>query len=166
MKTFILLATALFSIACAKTVDPADFGDLFTLKDAEMILGEPAKQTEDAGTTGEVARHHATFMANDTDAVSHNLGAIYYLAERFPDISAAQVKYVNIYEANAGHDGIKVLEGLGDEAYFHSDNTNFLFIMARKGRDVLTMKVNKLTSHTSREAFDRVAQSIVGRMGK
>ena len=82
------------------------------------------------------------------------------MMEEYPEATAAGKVYNSIMEANRPN-GINELQGLGDEAYFHSDNTNFLFILARKGNKMIRMKVNKITSNTSREAFDNTARKII-----
>jgi len=69
-------------------------------------------------------------------------------------------KYHDIKTANEDHEGITTLTDLGDEAYFHTDSENFYFIMVRKGVIVFNMKVNKITSLTSRDEFNNVAQVI------
>lgn len=138
---------------------------LFTLADAEQILGEQTHRTDSSVTSNDSAtRYHLTFMANDTDAISGNLGAIYYMGEQYRRIGVAKEKYLSIKNANADHTGVETLPGVGDEAYFHSDGTNFLFIIARKGQFVLTMKLNKTTSKSSRTEFERVAREIVKKM--
>ena len=139
-------------------------GELFTLAEAEKILGEPAtlgNNTE--GFDGQSGFHNIDYVAKDTDRVSGKLGAIYLLMQSYKDDAGAQERYATIKTANE-RAGIETLTDVGDEAYFHSDNENFLFIMARKGVKVLTMKVNKVTSKTSVDAFNSVARKIVAKM--
>lgn len=139
-------------------------GELFSLADAEKILGEPAKLSNNTeGFDGQSGFHNIDYTANDTDRVSGKLGAIYLLMQSYTTEAGAQERYAKIKTANE-RAGIETLTDVGDEAYFHTDNENFLFIMARKGVKVLTMKVNKVTSKTSRAAFDKVARKIVGKM--
>jgi hypothetical protein len=140
--------------------------ELFTSDDARKIVGEPV-HLEDSSTahSGDaVITHHVSYKANNVDAKSGKTGAIYILIERYRELPHAQSKYSNIKKANEDHEGIKVLDDLGDEAYFHSDGENFLFIMARKDGNVLTMKVNKITSFTSRSEFDRVAKKLISQL--
>jgi hypothetical protein len=139
-------------------------GELFTLAEAEQILGEPATQSNNTeGFDGQSGFHNIDYTAKDTDRVSGKLGAIYLLVQTYKTVEGAQQRYTSIKKANENH-GIETLTGVGDEAYFHTDNENFLFIMARKGVKVLTMKVNKTTSHTSRAGFDAVARKIVEKL--
>ncbi|MGV8093724.1 MAG: hypothetical protein AB2L24_17840, partial [Mangrovibacterium sp.] len=68
--------------------------------------------------------------------------------------------YASIKTANEGHEGIKILDDIGDEAYFHSDGENFYFILVRKGEKVLRMKVSKITGKTSLNQFNLIARNI------
>lgn len=175
VKTLCFLAVSLVVLSCVKptTREQSDSSQtavsvstLFTLNDAEKILGEPS-HLDDSSTaySGDaVITHHVSYKARSIDAKTGKMGAIYILIERYREIPNAQSKYSNIKKANKDHEGIKTLDDLGDEAYFHSDGVNFLFIMARKGGNVLTMKVNKITSFTSREEFDRVAKKVISKL--
>ncbi len=161
----ILSVLIVFLFTCGRQQAPAvATGELFSLAEAEKILGEPAtlgNNTE--GFDGQSGFHNIDYTAKDTDRVSGKLGAIYLLMQSYKTEAGAQERYTTIKTANEPH-GIETLTGVGDEAYFHTDNENFLFIMARKGVKVLTMKVNKVTSKTSVDAFNKVARKIVGKM--
>jgi hypothetical protein len=138
-------------------------GNLFTLRDAEKILGEPAHLTDSSSAFKENRSSFlSSYFANAIDSISGKTGAIYFLFEKYEQIHAAQKKYSSIKSANEGHEGIKVLHDVGDEAYFHSDGQNFYFIMVRKGKNVFNIKVNKITSNTSLDEFNRVARNITG----
>ena len=153
----------LFSwVACATAPrDGQVLKELITGADADLILGEPSHLSDSSTTrASDVLTYRCTYQANAAEAATGRLGAIYYLLEEYGELKAAQAKYANIKAANAGHEGITVLHDLGDEAYFHSDGTNFLFVMVRKGSRVLTMKVNKVTATTSRDAFNTTARKI------
>jgi len=133
---------------------------LFTLTDAEKILGEQAHLTDSSSLMkGEVFRYTCSYTANTKDLKSEKTGVIYYLIEKFARLSSAKEKYFYIKSANENH-GINVLHDVGEEAYFHSDGQNFYFIMARKGSIVFNMKVNKITSNTSLDEFRRIAKKI------
>jgi hypothetical protein len=135
-------------------------GNLLTLSDAEKIVGEPAHLSDSSTTTkaGDLV-YSCAYTANSKDNKTGKTGVIYFLFEHYKQVASAQKKYTFIKTANENH-GIKVLEGLGDEAYFHTDGENFYFIMVRKGAKVFNMKVNKITSTTSLDAFNLVAKKI------
>ena len=165
MKTiFLSIAVILFLSNCIQTTrssdhlhghvqesskaNPSALGSLFTLSEAEKILGEPA--------------YLCSYKASKTDSATAKTGAIYFLIEQFAQVTSAQEKYSFIKKANEGHDGIKVLNDYGDEAYYHSDGENFYFIMVRRGAKVFNMKVNKITTNTSLDQFNAIARQITG----
>jgi hypothetical protein len=133
-------------------------GHLLAAADAEKILGTSAQLTDSvASDSGDASTYRYTYKALAADPKTGKTGAIYYLLERYALLSAAKSRYSFIKTANEKN-GIKTLHDLGDEAYFHSDGQNFYFVMVRKGNWVLTMKVNKITSTTSLDDFNRVAR--------
>jgi hypothetical protein len=139
---------------------PGKLSRLFSLADAERILGQRAYLSDSSTTRNDaVLTYKCAFTANSEDMKVRKAGVVYFLAERYNQVSAARQKYTFIKEANEGH-GIKILHDLGDEAYFHSDGENFYFIMVRKGSCVVTMKVNKITGTTSLDAFQEVVRKI------
>ena len=162
----IIMRKALFSLAtillasCGGSAQP---GPLIALGDATAILGE-ACHLADSSTTraGAVQRRQLTYTADADEAGTGRRGNLYVMIEDYDAVTAAREKYASIKTANEDHEGIEVLDDLGDEAYFHSDGENFLFIMVRKGTMVFNMKVNKLTRSTSREAFIGLARRIAG----
>jgi len=134
--------------------------ELFTLEDAIKILGEPAFLVDSSTSTlKEVVRFQSAYKANAEDPETRKTGTIYLLFEEYSTTEAANEKYDFTKTANQDH-GIKTLENLGDEAYFHSDNTNFYFVMIRKGTKVATMKVNKITTNTFLDEFNAIAERI------
>jgi hypothetical protein len=133
---------------------------LVTLADAEKILGEPASLTDSATSAGkDVFTYSCAYTANAKDPKSEKTGNVYFLIQRYERLPSAQNRYTSTRKANENH-GIEDLAGVGDEAYFHTDKENFYFVMVRKGATVLTMKVNKITSTTSLDAFHSVARKI------
>jgi hypothetical protein len=138
--------------------------NLFTLTDAENILGEKAQITDRSMSPGEgVAVYKSTYTANNIDKKTGKTGNIYFMIEHFAQDSTAKSIYAGIKQANENH-GIKVLDDLGDEAYFHSDNQNFYFILVRKGTKMFRMKVNKITGNTSLDQFNSVAKNITAKI--
>jgi len=157
------------NIGCGlrKNETPQDLKDklLFTHQQAVRILGEPAHMKDSSSqNSGGISRQSCSFFAITMDSISGKTGAIYFMIEEYNDIARAKDTYESIRKSNEGHEGIKTLNGLGDEAYFHSDNSNFYFILVRKREKVIRMKVNKITSHTSLDAFHSVAREITTAM--
>lgn len=141
--------------------DSSDLSGLFTLSDAEKILGEKAHLANDTlAIKKDVSTYACTYIANAKDQKTSNTGVLYVILEDHPQLSSAKQVYNAIKTANENHDGVKVLDDIGDEAYFHSDG-NFCFILARKGTGILRMKVNKVTSKTSLNEFNQVAKELI-----
>ena len=134
---------------------------ILSLPDAEKILGEAAHVTDSTLTIKEdVNQYLLTYTAKQVDTQTGKTGNLYYMFEQYDDASGAQKSYTSIKKSNENHEGVEVLQGVGDEAYFHSDSENFYFILIRKGKHMIRMKVNKITSNTSLEEFNAVARNI------
>ncbi len=145
--------------------DSLQLQGLFQLSDAEKILGEKAHLKDSSLIKrDDVTIFQCSYSADAADEKAGKTGIIYFMVEHYTEIASARQVYTSIKKANEDHEGIKILEGVGDEAYFHSDNENFLFILARKGNKVLRIKVNKITSHTSVDEFNSIVGKIVGMM--
>ena len=181
-KIFCLLLTAAAVFGCKQTSSPAqnepatddsarvkvsqqqnsiDPANLFTLSDAEKILGEPAHLADSASAMKiDTFEYRSAYTANAKDQKTGKTGNIYFLFEQYATVSSAQKAYSFFKTSNENHEGVKILHDMGDEAYFHSDGQNFYFVLVRKGDKMFRMKVNKMTSTTSLDGFNQVAKKI------
>lgn len=107
-----------------------------------------------------ISQFNSTYTANSPDKKSGKTGNIYFMFEAYPDVASAHEAYSSIKKANEDHEGIETLTGYGDEAYFHSDNENFYFMLIRKDKSMIRLKVNKLTSKTSPKEFKAISKKI------
>ncbi len=163
MKAIFYSAIVLFSFL-SFTSHAGTRDTLLTLADAKKIMGEPGHMTE-TKTTNEAnsIMYRSVYMADTKDAPTGKLGNLYYIIEWYKDDSACHNEYMHIKNMNEKN-GISTLKSIGDEAYFHTDKENFYFILARKGKKMFRMKVNKITSHTSQEAFMEVSRAIASKL--
>src|SRR5687768_6052714 len=100
---------------------PQSKSNLFTLLDAEKILGEKAHMSDSSvSNKNNVSIFQCAYLANSTDAKSGKTGNIYVMIEDYSEIESAKKTYSGIMESNRKN-GISELKGLGDEAYFHTD---------------------------------------------
>lgn len=107
--------------------------NLLTLSDAEKIMGEDAKLTGNSFVKkGDTLEYKCDYSAISKDAIASKTGQLYFMYEVYSEVSAAANAYAAIYQANNKHEGIKVVSGLADEAYYHSDQTGFYFCLVRK----------------------------------
>jgi len=154
--------------------DTIDVTNLFTLSDAEKILGEPA-HLADSGSTGPGAASKASvndsvlpikkmawsyrcaYEANAEDKKTGRTGKVYFLFEQYPQISSAATVYSYYKRSNQNHPGFKERHDLGDEAWFGDSP---LFVYMRQGNIIFSVKVNKMTSHTSTDGFNQVVKKI------
>jgi hypothetical protein len=133
----------------------------FSKADAEKILGEKAFLSDSSSIVKrDTLEYKSAFTAFSKDQKSDRPGVIYFMIEQYSRDKSAKDAYHSIKAANEQHEGVKTLQGLGDEAYFHSDGQNFYFILVRKGNRMFRIKVNKITSHTSLNEFNLVSKKI------
>lgn len=129
--------------------------------DAEKILGQPAKLAESSSENKNgIIKFRCTYTANAIDLKTNKTGNLYYLLEEFKDADASQKVYDEILEQNEDMPGLKKLDEIGDQAFLHTDNENFLMIISRKRNKVLRLKVNKLTSMTSLSELQNISKTI------
>jgi len=136
-----------------------------TLADAEKIMGEPAMLSSNTFVqNASIPQYQCTYTALSEDDRTGKTGKLYFMSEVYIAEEVAKAAYAEIYEANRKHEGVEIVQGLGDEAYYHSDGTNFYFFLVRKNKTMFRMKLNKVTSHSSVTGFKEVAQIIVDRL--
>ena len=152
---------------------PTDPTTLFTLADAEKIMGEPGRLVDSETVAAGMGRESSprdsvfhikktssfsgcTYEANKKDEKTGRTGKIYFLVEEYPNVSSASAVYSYYKRSNEHHDGFKELQ-LGDEAWYGNSP---LFVSVRKANKIMIMKVNRMTSKTSSEGFDQVVKKI------
>jgi hypothetical protein len=155
-------------------LNTTEIRNLFTLSDAEKILGEPAHLADSGSTTpGDASKNSVNdsvapikrqastygcaYEANSMDKKTGKTGKVYFLLEEYPQISSAATVYSYYKRSNENHPGFKEVHDLGDEAWFGNSP---LFVYMRKGNKILVVKVNKMTSLTSVDGFDLVVKNI------
>jgi len=147
--------------------------NLFTLSDAEKLLGEPAHLNDSASkikgedpeyidsmsiVKRDASGYSCSYIANSKDKKTGKTGIVYFVFEQYSQVSSAKRVYSFYKRANENAIGFKELHDMGDEAWFGS---NPLFVYVRKGDKLFVMKVNKMTSKTSLDEFNLVAKKIV-----
>jgi len=181
LEIFAAYIVAMMSVfpACNKTSAPNDNTQpctiqpdstaiapkLITLSFAEKIMGEPAKLTCNTFVKkGDTLEYKCDYTALSQDEITGKTGKLYFMYEVYSSITAAENAYTSIYQANSGHEGVEIVSGLGDEAYYHSDDRNFYFFLIRKNKGMIRLKLNKITSHSSGAEFREVTRLIVDKI--
>ena len=75
-----------------------------------------------------------------------------------------ELKLADILKQNENMPGLKKLNKIGDQAFLHTDNKNFLIIISRKGNKIVRLKVNKLTSMTSLNELQNISKAITEKL--
>lgn len=129
--------------------------------DAEKVLGQTVKLTESSSENKDgITKFRCTYTANDIDSKTNKTGNLYYLLEEYKNMDSSQKAYSDILEQNKNMPGLKKLNEIGNQAFLHTDNENFLMIISRKDNKILRLKVNKLTSMTSLNELQNISKTI------
>ena len=138
---------------------------LLTQADAEKIMGEQATLTCNTFMKkGDTLEYKCDYTALSQDATTSKTGKLYFMYEIYGGAAAAANAYAGFYQANRRHEGVEVDSGLGDEAYYHSDQTGFYFFLVRKNEKLIRLKLNKVTSLSSVKEFKEATKRIVDKL--
>ena len=131
---------------------------LFSIADAVMILGESATITDSTmSTQSNIKAYKGEYRGN---LGGEQPAVVRFLIESFSMPQDAKIKYGFIKASYEDKADFKNLSGVGDEAFFQTDNGKAHFIMARKGNNVFNIKVTNISSHTSVDALHVTARRI------
>jgi hypothetical protein len=125
-----------------------------SLADAEEILGQKVELIENFRNSADgklIFKCQYRTIEKDKSS-GHDINLFFMLEESTTENQAKQI-YQTIWNSNKNYKGIEVLKDTGDEAYSHSERPNFHFVMARKGKSTIRLKVNKAVETTSFEAL-------------
>ena len=134
--------------------------EYLSFADAEKILGRQVEMVTNSWfVTADITRIECVYRAARSDRGREiNL---FFLVEENSDVAAAEQVYETIWQSNKNHQGVEVLSGIGDRAYWHSDPPNFHFLLARKERFTIRLKVNKAVEKISPEEIKAAARRII-----
>jgi len=133
---------------------------LISVSKAQKVLGDRALLYDSLFTIRKgVVTYNCSYQALTIDT-SGKAGKLFFMYEQYPAKDTAQKEFTRIRTINEKH-GLEDLPGVGDEAYFQTDNNNFNFILARKKEKMIRMKVNRISPHTSMDEFKKLAKEIV-----
>ena len=164
MKTLICILFVTF--LNARTSEKTTFGGhKLTIQEAERILGESCQLKESISSLENGGhKYKSTFVANPTDEKIDRKVALNFIFESYKAEIDAKKTFATFKESNQSYAGFELLANLGDEAFFHSDNNNFYLIIARKGNEMIRLKVNKITTKTSLTELKKIASDVMARV--
>jgi hypothetical protein len=137
---------------------------LLTQADAERMLGQPVRLTENASELrGDVRQCKCAYMGVTKDKASGQDCALYFSLEQkvvTPSAEQAHQVLVSTKEANAHDKVIRDLRGIGDEAFLLTNDSNSHLIMARKGVIILRLQVKRAAGTRSLEEVTAFAEKV------
>lgn len=129
---------------------------------AEKILGQAARITENkVDQKGDVRTFRCTYTAAANDPASGRSVNLIFMLEENANIEQAQTTFESIRKSNQNHAGFTNWLGVADEALVHSERPNFHFVMVRKGRYSIRVKVNKAVESTSLDEVKNFVSKLV-----
>jgi hypothetical protein len=152
----ILSTSALFvncqTVTNAEKPKPCKY---LSFEEAEKILGAKVELVTNSWEfTKDITRFRCHYRA--VEPGSGQEINLFFMLEEDSTETAARSSYAEIWNSNKSSRGIEVLNGVGDEAYTHTDPPNFQFATARKGKFTVRVKINKapeIVSFESLKAF-------------
>lgn len=160
---FLFFFASVLSLNCqTKAVDekakPCKF---LSFAEAEKILGQPIELiTNSWKFTDGKSKFDCSYRGVEKDQATGREINLFFTFEESSGIEQAKQIYETLWQSNKNHAGIEVLSGIGDEAYSHSDKANFHFVMARKGKFTMRLKINKVAETASLEELKAFAKKV------
>ena len=140
-------------------------GHKLTIQEAERILGESCQLKESVSSLENGGqKYKSTYVANSTDEKIDKRVALNFMFESYGAEIDAKKTFETFKESNQSYTGFEILANLGDEAFFHTDNKNFYLVIARKGNEMIRLKVNKITAKTSLTELKKIASDVIARV--
>jgi hypothetical protein len=160
-----ILMISLLSLLGSYLYPIAPGGHRLTQQEAERILGE-ACQLKESSTSAQGGGHQfkSTYLAQSSDEQAGKIVALYYGFDSYASEAEAKKLFDTFKTSNQQRLGFETLTHLGDEAFFHTDNQHFGLVIARKGNEIIRIKINLITPKTSFEALKQVAAEVVRRV--
>lgn len=134
-------------------------GHKLNIQEAERILGETC-QIKESGNETKNGGHKYKSTHIGSSNTNH---ALYFIFESYESELSADKIFDGFLVSNQSFNGFEKIENIGDEAFFHTDKENFGLVIARKGNEIIRLKVNKLNSKTSISELKKVAADIIAR---
>jgi len=129
-------------------------------QEAEKIMGEPLRMNDSSsGYANGAYYYQCSYFSVSADNVTGRIGKLYYMYEEYDKESEAHGVYEGFKIANGKNSPLNDLS-FGDEGYYQGPPGPPPFILVRKGKKMLRLKVNKSTSHTPSDGLMAVARAM------
>jgi hypothetical protein len=135
---------------------------LLAQSDAEKILGQPVRLTQDTSVLkGDVRQCICAYTGVNKDTATGQDRVLYFSLEQkegSPSAEQAHQLLVSTKEANAHDAEIADLTGVGEEAFLLSNDLNSHLIMARKGAIIMRLQVKRAAGEKSADTIKAFAE--------
>jgi len=163
---FLIFAASALSFNCQtkglnEKVKPCKY---LSFSEAEKILGQPVELVTNSWTfTADKTRFDCTYRAIEKDKASGKDINLYFTSEQQNStVEQAHEIFESTYrKINEPDIFVGKLTGIGDEAFLISNPPSFHFMMVRKGKNILRVKLNKAGEGTSLEELKAFAKKVV-----
>lgn len=140
-------------------------GHKLTVQQAERILGEPCQLKEDKNSLENGGHtYKSTYVARSSDEKSNKIVALNFIFESYGNEADAKKTFDTFKVSNQTSDGFELMNNPGYDAFVHSDRKNFYLLIARKGNEMIRIKVNKITAKTSIAELKKIANDVISRV--
>jgi len=136
---------------------------LLTKADAERMLGQPARLTQETSELKGDVRQCLCAYAGLSDATAGQNSVLFFSLEQkeaTPTAEQARQVLVSTKEANEHDTEILDLKGIGDEAILFSNDSSSHFIMARRGGIVMRLQIKRAAGTKSLEETKAFAERV------
>ncbi|MES2652573.1 MAG: hypothetical protein V4663_12595 [Bacteroidota bacterium] len=131
-------------------------------QEAEEILGQPIKvNIHKTETNDDVINKRITYAGLQNEPKTNRAVNLSYSLKKYKNAALAKNAYATIIKNNVNMAGQTSINGMGDEANYHTDGENFSLLMVVKGECLLLMKVNKMTNKFSKTALEKAVKRII-----
>ena len=171
IRLFVLLIASIAAVNCAAQTKNRDLSgepktcSLLAVSDAEKILGQAVRLIENTVEVKDnIRQSKCAYTALFRDKASGSEINLYFMLEETPGEERARQIFETIRKSNEDHQGFENLNGVGDQAYAHSDKSHFHYVMAQKGKFTIRLKVNKAVETTSFDELKTFLKKAVERI--
>lgn len=175
MRT-LAICIAIISVACMSCGDAderkrasfdsvqREYNNPWDQTQAELIVGRPVRFSEAGASSNSMWYSHTTkFVALETDSLGQ-LSMLEFNFLGYIELDSAKRSYVLNKEYYLKDGRVEELVGIGDEAFFHTDDKHFFFAFVRKGNRELRVRLDFISDLNTQENFLKAVKEIADTM--
>jgi len=131
---------------------------------AELIVGKPVRFSEAGASDMNMWYSHSAKFVSDSADSSGRLSSVEFTFLEFI-VTDSAIRSYSLNKAYYQKEGpTEEIAGIGEEAFFQTDDSLFYFLMARKGSRELRIKSDSISVLATKENFIAAARQIMEAM--